>query len=128
MARSPELENLETFALLWLGTDLNLADNYTEIQQKLRSVINHLLVFEREQECQQYIERALDEKIILIVSAENESSFVPCVHHLQQLVAIYLYDENRKTSQLQVQDFKKVSIFLINQAFGLPHRSMTIAQ
>lgn len=108
MARSSGCENLETSSLLWLRTNWHSMDDHNAIQQKLRSVINHLLVFESEQECQQYIEMAIKESIILIVDAGIESSFIPNVHDLSQLVTIYIYDAKKETNQLSLQKFKKV--------------------
>ena len=50
-----KVENLESFALLWLDADVDTNDENRRAQKQLRNIINHLKTFDNESECEEYI-------------------------------------------------------------------------
>ena len=48
-------ENRETYCLIWLDPSINSSKENIQAQKQLRTLINHLLTFEDDQECLKYI-------------------------------------------------------------------------
>jgi len=100
MTAIQEIENLETFYLIWLGNSLN-----NEFQQQLRTIINYLLIFEDEQQCLKYIQSLSKyDRVILIVKEKLSQQIV----HLRQIISIYVYSNEKKINEQWVKNFKKV--------------------
>jgi hypothetical protein len=84
--------NLETFFLLWLDAQIHTIEENRQAQKQLRNIINHLKTFDDENDCQQYIlSISPQDRIVLIVSGRLSRIIVPHVHHLRQIVSIYIY-------------------------------------
>jgi len=100
MTAIQEIENLETFYLIWFGNSLS-----NEFQQQLRTVINYLLTFEDEQQCLKYIQSlSKDDRVILIVKEKLSQQIV----HLRQIISIYIYSNEKKVNEQWTKNFKKV--------------------
>lgn len=104
MTAIQEIENLETFYLIWFGNSLS-----NEFQQQLRTVINYLLTFEDEQQCLKYIHSlSKDDRVILIVKGKLSQQIVPQIVHLRQIISIYIYSNEKKVNEQWTKNFKKV--------------------
>ncbi len=100
-----KVENLETFYLIWFGNPIN-----NEIQQQLRTLINYLLIFEDEQQCLQYIQSlSKDDRVILIVKGKLCQRIISQIVHLQQIISIYIYFNDKKLNEQWTKNFKKVN-------------------
>lgn len=86
-----EQANLETDTLLWCDAQVNSTEDNRETQIELRQSINFLKTFESVDLCKLYIERKPNEEITLIVSGSAGKTLVPNIHHLSQVVAIYVF-------------------------------------
>ena len=65
-------QNFEIYSLIWLDTAVNSQENIP-IQQQLRTSINHLVIFEDEQRCFNYIRSDLYQFIFIVrIQKENE--------------------------------------------------------
>jgi DNA-directed RNA polymerase specialized sigma subunit len=107
-------ENLETYALVWLDTSVNSSQENIEAQQQLQTSINHLLTFEDDHECLQYIYSVpKDDRIVLIVSGRSGRTIVPKIAQLRQISSIYVYCMDKKANEQWSQQFSKVSVFQI---------------
>jgi len=107
-------ENLETYGLLWLDASVNSSQKNIQAQQQLRSSINHLLTFEDDQQCLQYIQFVpKDDRIILIVSGRLGRIIVPQIVPLRQIISIYVYCMDKKANEQWALHFSKVSTFQI---------------
>lgn len=97
-----EIENLETFYLIYLGNSLT-----NEIQEQLRIIINYLVIFEVEEQCLKYIHSlSKNDRIILIISNEKlNEEFV----HLRKIISIYIYSNEKKFDVQSTKNFKKVN-------------------
>jgi len=100
--------NLELFACLWLDQEVDLTDENCVTQQELRRVINHLLTFNDEIQCEQYIRKATREKIVLIVSGKLGREIVPRLHDLPQFSACYVFCANKKNHKAWADHYLKV--------------------
>ncbi|UJR12819.1 hypothetical protein I4U23_016993 [Adineta vaga] len=89
-------ENLEYYTLIWCGKSVNSTEENRRTKVEFRKIINFLKTFETNEECRTYIERSVDEKIVLIISGNLGQDLVPEIHYLEQIVAVYIYCENIK--------------------------------
>jgi hypothetical protein len=103
-------ENLETYCLIWLDTSVNSSEENLHAQQQLRSSINHLLTFEDDHQCLQYIHSVpKDDRIVLIVSGKLGRLVVPKIARLRHISSIYVYCMDKKANEQWAQDFSKVN-------------------
>jgi response regulator RpfG family c-di-GMP phosphodiesterase len=110
VAVSPNInDNLETFSLIWLDDTTSNNDEDEKIKEDLRSIINHLITFQHEETCQEYIEnRPEEDRIILIVSDSFCYTLVPRIHQLRQVYAVYIHCQNTSTDEVWIAKFTKV--------------------
>ena len=105
-------ENLETYCLIWLDTAVNKSKQNIEAQKQLRASINHLLPFEDEQECLEYIDNLpKDDRSVLIVSGKSGRNIVPKVVKYHQVTSIYVYCMDKEANEKWAKDFPKVHRF-----------------
>jgi hypothetical protein len=105
-----EIENLETYCLIWLDTSVNESQENIQAQKELRTLINHLITFENDQQCLQHIESvSKDDRIILIVSGRLGQIIVPKIVKYRQIVSIYVYCMNKEVNEKWAKQFKKVA-------------------
>lgn len=101
--------NLETFSLIWLDHNVNTRNENERIEQDLRKAINHLIKFEDEQDCQNYIEERLEEdRLILILNGLSSYTLVPRIHPLPQVYSIYIDCTSTPVNQEWIHKFSKV--------------------
>ncbi|CAF4231612.1 unnamed protein product, partial [Adineta steineri] len=85
-------DNLEIFSLIWLDDKTNNNEEDENIEKDLRNIINHLITFQNEETCQQYIEKRPEEdRLILIINDSFSHTLVPRIHQLRQVSAIYIH-------------------------------------
>ena len=102
-------QNLETYSLIWLDTAVNTSQENILAQQQLRTSINYLLIFEDEDECEEYIRSTpKQDRIIFIVSGQLGQKIVPRTHQLQQVFSIYVYCSDKTRYLLWAEEFSKV--------------------
>jgi len=102
--------NLETYSLIWLDASVNKSRDNIEAQKQLRISINHLLTFEDDQECLQYIDSIpKNDRIILIVSGRLGQIIVPKIVKYRQIASVYVYCMNKKANEEWAKQFNKVT-------------------
>ncbi|CAF3917256.1 unnamed protein product [Adineta steineri] len=96
----------EIFSLIWLDENMS---NTRNTEEKLRCIINYSKKFKNVKQCQQYIEqRSQNERIILIVSDQLGLEIIPLIHHLRQLISIYVYCTNTRSNKQWTSTFTKI--------------------
>jgi hypothetical protein len=104
-----QYHNLETFSLLWLDAEVNIAEENRQAQRKLRQIINHLRTFDNPYQCEQYISHFSDQdRLVFIVSGKLGRQIVPRIHHLRQLSAIYVYCSDKPLNDQWAGRYTKV--------------------
>jgi hypothetical protein len=102
-------DNLETFSLLWLDPSVHETNENIQAQDKLRTAINQLKPFENSKQCEQYIRSvSAKDRVVLIVSGQLGRDIVPRIHHLQQLLSIYVYCQDLKSNEQWSSQYAKV--------------------
>ncbi len=104
----PDQENLESYYLFWLDSTVR-SPEFIETHDELRSIINHVKIFESNLECQIEFEQITNGKIFLIVNCVQSLSLLPIVHDHKQLHSIYVYHNGDSIDMEQTTtQYKKV--------------------
>ena len=115
--RSSEVENLETFSLLWLSNTQIDPKDRLEVELELRAVINYFSIFEDEPSCLEYIHsRAKSDRLILIVASQFAQQLLPQIVHLRHISTIYIHNNDKQNFEQWPQYAKKVKTTPVNGA------------
>ncbi|CAF3073804.1 unnamed protein product [Rotaria sp. Silwood2] len=101
--------NLESFTCLWLDQNVDLTQDNRDTQQELRKIINHLQTFDNSDECEEYIRKITQEKIVLIVSGALGRQVVPRLHDFPQFSACYVFCQDKKANEQWANKYPKVN-------------------
>ncbi|CAF3835168.1 unnamed protein product [Rotaria sp. Silwood1] len=115
-------QNLELISLIWLDNMADATQENREIQDKLRSIVNYLRTFDNCKQCEDYIRNIINDKydkIILIVSGKLGQEIIEHIHHLKQVISIFVYCIDKNKNELWANKYKKVRsvIVQINDLF-----------
>ncbi|CAF1113254.1 unnamed protein product [Didymodactylos carnosus] len=119
--RTSQQGNLELFTLIWLDAKVKTSKDNLNTQMQLKKVINFLKIFDNLLECEQYIRRVQNEKVVLIVSGRLGREIVPNIHDLPQLNSIYVYCLDKVSNQQWSNKYQKI-IDVITQSEELISR------
>ncbi|CAF1464109.1 unnamed protein product [Adineta steineri] len=112
-SKSDEM-HLEIFCLLWLDASSTTKEG-RDTEPKLRSIINHLKKFHDTAQCQKYIhERSTKERVVMIVSGRLGREIVPSIHHLRQVISIYVYCMDKEGNEKWARNYKKIKAVVVN--------------
>ncbi len=99
---------LEIFSIIWLDANNNINDS-RDTQQKLRSIIIQLKLFEDPYKCQQYIEeRSKEDRFVLIVGGQMGRIAIPLIHRYPQVTSIYVYCHDTENNRRWASRYPKV--------------------
>ncbi|CAF4891556.1 unnamed protein product [Rotaria sp. Silwood1] len=100
--------NLESHQLVWCDVGINDNENIVTIEN-LRKIVDYTKLFDSVQKCQQYLENQQDNSTtFLVTSGHLGESLVPKVHHLQNVLVIFLYCHNKEYYQQWASKYEKV--------------------
>lgn len=109
--------NLETYSIIWLDSSFSHnSEEFLKTQQRLRTLINHLKLFEDVNQCEDYIRSiSSEDRLILIINDRFSRQIIPRIEQLRQVSSIYIHSLNKNTTQQWAEQFLKVlkSFFLI---------------
>jgi hypothetical protein len=101
--------NSEIYAIVWLDQSVNSTSENIDVQQQLRTLINHLETFDNTNECLHYIRNISKEhRIILIVSGQLGQEITSRIHQLRQVSSIYVYCMDKEKHEKWAHKFSKV--------------------
>jgi len=106
------ISSLNTFCLIWLDANSNEGRN---TEQKLRSIINQLKKFQNLHECQDFLkETSSKDRLIFIVSGRLGREILSEIHHLRQMISIYIYCMDKQANELWSSKYSKVKHVVTN--------------
>lgn len=110
----PELEfNDQSFVLYWLDAEVNKSEHNKTVQKQLRKIVKQLNTFDDPIQCRLMIESFNQrEPLILIVSGRMGQTIVSEIHHLSQLLSIYVYCQDKPLHEQWARDYFKVNSFI----------------
>ena len=102
-------DNIEMLSIVWLDASVNTTPENLSVQEQLRKLINNVKTFDNSNEFLRYIDNTSKiDRIILIVSGRLGRTIVPHVHHLRQIISIYIYCMDKQANEQWSKDFTKV--------------------
>ncbi|CAF1501413.1 unnamed protein product, partial [Didymodactylos carnosus] len=104
--KEAEEENPIEFSLIWYGSNVNSTEENRQTQVQLQQTFNYLKVFEDGEKCN-YIRPRRKEKMTLIVSDGLGQGLIPYVHHLNQIIAIYVYCPKKEEQKRSLSTYRK---------------------
>ncbi|CAF3828916.1 unnamed protein product [Rotaria magnacalcarata] len=103
-------ENHEIFSLVWL--DISSSDdthNSIDVQQQLRSIINHLIIFQDTEECEQYIASASKEdRLVFIINEQYAFKMIKNIYDVRQIISFYIHSTDGNQDYQWTDQYKKV--------------------
>jgi hypothetical protein len=106
---SSSKDDLETFSLLWLDAAINTTDDNRQAKKILQATIHQLKTFDNPDQCEQcIISTPVEDRIVLIVSGQLGRHIVPRVHHLEQLLLVYVYCTDKESNEKWACKYSKV--------------------
>ncbi|CAF0878337.1 unnamed protein product [Didymodactylos carnosus] len=113
-----ERVNLESHQLIWLDKSINSNQSDSTVTvERLRNVVDYTKLYYNPEECLQHIEQTKDTATFLIGSDELVRIFIPKIHDLENIQAIYIYCSQNEYCQQWISNYSKVSPF---QGFSSP--------
>jgi hypothetical protein len=106
MATTSNSYYMETISLFFLNVDVNVV----HVQQELRLVIDHIQTFENSNDCEAYMRQSKKNRMMLVVNGSVAEAFVPHVHDLRQLAAIYIYTFDKKKFEQWSLSYNKLHV------------------
>jgi hypothetical protein len=94
------------FSLLLIG----ISKENLEIPQQLRSIVDHIRIFDNVEDCEQILQLLDEDRFILVTNGQCGRDIVPCIHDLSQVCSIYIFDVDQIDHQQWINDYSKVSI------------------
>jgi hypothetical protein len=107
--------NYELLTLIWVDGMVDSTEENRQIQKKLRSIVNYLKTFDNWDQFEHFIKNKINdkhEKIILILSGKLGQQFIQNIHHLRQIISIFIFCGNKQINQRWAQNYKKVFLFI----------------
>ncbi|CAF1556767.1 unnamed protein product [Didymodactylos carnosus] len=105
--KEAEEENPIEFSLIWYGSNVNSTEENRQTQVQLQQTFNYLKIFEDGEKCN-YIRPRKKEKMTLIVSDGLGQGLIPYVHHLNQIIAIYVYCPKKEEQKRSLSTYRKI--------------------
>ncbi|CAF4006457.1 unnamed protein product, partial [Rotaria magnacalcarata] len=108
MSDANENQNSDDFLLIWLDQTLDTQSNDLRDLEKIRDVVYSLRTYTDPTICLEDIKTWSDEKIFLIVSGTTGREFVPLIHDLAQIQAIYIFCLHKNQQTQWTSTFSKI--------------------
>jgi len=101
--------NYEIYSLIWFDSQANNIPEYINLQDKLRSIINYLKIFDNIDQFEQYC-RSLSnyDRIILIINSQFVHEIIPRIYSLRQISSIYIYGQDKEANEQWIKQYPKV--------------------
>ena len=100
----------EISCLIWLDPNANDKDS-RGTESKLVSLISDFKKFTNVPQCQKYIkEQSQEDWLVMVVSGQLGQMIVPSIHHLKNIVSIYVYCMNKEKNEEWARSFAKVRL------------------
>lgn len=108
-AQSDIPQNLETYSIIWVDSYVNSSSDNRQAQEQLKSIIHHLLTFENDHECLQYLKNfPRHDRAILIASGRSGRNLVPQIAQFAHLTSIYIFCMDKQANEQWSRSFTKV--------------------
>ncbi|CAF1531680.1 unnamed protein product [Adineta steineri] len=107
--RRISLQRMQNVLLIWL--DKNIDKNNDDCQNtiiQLRSAVNDINTFIDADQCFEFIQKVVDNKVCMIVSDSLGQQVVPRVHNMSQVDSIFIFCVDKKYHEQWAEDWPKI--------------------
>ncbi|CAM2696690.1 unnamed protein product [Rotaria socialis] len=88
----PKYQRTQSYSLIWTNTDIDeTSPEYQNVLVMLRSVVNNVIVCTGRTQCIEFLNDMDHENVIVICALELANQFVPILHGMPQVNAIYIF-------------------------------------
>lgn len=107
--RDKRRRNPDRFSLIWLNTEVSDGQLSRQTQQKLRSIVSHIILFHDLDECEKYIDdMPRSSRAALIITSELDASIVSNIHYRSEILSIFIYNPNARCRTTWINEWQKV--------------------
>ena len=89
------IQRVENCLLIWVDDSVEeTSSDFTNMRVHLRRVVSSVNTFKTEEECIQFVKEQIQEKVNIVVSDSMAPTFVPRIHNMSQVNAIFIFYNN----------------------------------
>ncbi|CAF1346237.1 unnamed protein product [Adineta steineri] len=107
--RRINIQQVQNVLLVWL--DSNIDETNHDCQNtitKLRRVVNDTNIFTDDDQCLEFIQTVIDNKVCMIISGSFGQQIVPRMHNMSQVDSIFIFCSNKKQHEQWVKAWPKI--------------------
>jgi hypothetical protein len=109
--KQTDIQRVETSLLIWLdGSIEETFSDFKNMRMQLRRVANSIDTFNTEEACIQFIKEQIKEKVNVVVSDSLGPIFVPRIHNMSQVNAIFIFCNNNNCEEDWVRIWPKITV------------------
>ncbi|CAF1322133.1 unnamed protein product [Adineta steineri] len=108
-SRHINTQRMQNALLVWL--DNNISEDNADcnnIIKQLKHVINNVNMFTDDEECIEFIQTIIDNKVCMITSATLGQHIVPRLHDISQVDSIFIFCNNQEWHKQWAKDWPKI--------------------
>ncbi|CAF0820791.1 unnamed protein product [Adineta steineri] len=107
--RRISIQQMQNVLLIWL--DSNIDETNDDCQNtiiKLRCAVNDIKTYTNGDQCLEFIQTVVDNKVCMIISGSLGQQIVPRVHNMSQVDSIFIFCGNKKYHEQWAKDWPKI--------------------
>ncbi|CAF1237974.1 unnamed protein product [Adineta steineri] len=107
--RRINIQQMQNVLLIWLDSNIDETnDNCQNTITKLRCAVNDINTFTDGDQCLEFIQTMVDNKVCMMISGSLGQHIVPRVHNMCQVDSIFIFCSNRKQHEQWITDWPKI--------------------
>ncbi|CAF1063947.1 unnamed protein product [Adineta steineri] len=107
--RRINIQQLQNVLLIWLDSNIDETNNDCQNTiTKLRHAVNDIKTYTNGDQCLEFIQTIIDNKICMIISGSLGQQIVPRVHNMSQMDSIFIFCGNKKYHEQWTKDWPKI--------------------
>ncbi|CAF0950562.1 unnamed protein product [Adineta steineri] len=107
--RRINIQQMQNVLLIWLDSNINESNNDCQNTiTKLRCAVNDIKTYTNGNQCLEFIQTVVDNKVCMIISGSLGQQIVPRVHNMSQLDSIFIFCGNKKYHEQWTKDWPKI--------------------
>ncbi|CAF1030148.1 unnamed protein product [Adineta steineri] len=107
--RRINIHQMQNVLLIWLDSNIDETnDDCQNTITKLRRAVNDINIYTNRDQCIEFIQTVIDNKVCMIVSGSLGQQIVPRVHNMSQVDSIFIFCGNKKYHEQWAKDWAKI--------------------
>ncbi|CAF1186881.1 unnamed protein product [Adineta steineri] len=107
--RRINIQHMQNVLLMWLDSNIDKTNGDCQNKiKKLRCVVNDISTYTDGDQCLEFIQTIVDNKVCMIISGSLGQHIVPRVHNMPQVDSIFIFCSNKKYHEQWTKDWSKI--------------------